>query len=247
VRTRVLLLHGALGDSRQLGPLAAALQDSFDVQALDFEGHGRAAPRGRPFRVEHFAENVLEFLGRASPGPAHYFGYSMGGYVALYLATIRPELVLSVATLGTKFRWNAEEAERQAAALDPVRIRAKVPRFAAALAERHVAAGWETVLVETAGMMRALGERPLLDPAALATIKARVRICVGDRDATVDVDESAEAYRALPAGELEVLPGTPHPFEKAPLARLAQTFAEFYARPPADQRGAADAGGRQRG
>jgi pimeloyl-ACP methyl ester carboxylesterase len=231
VKPRLLLLHGALGAGPQLRPLAAALSDSFDVHVPDFEGHGATPRRGRPFRIEHFADNVLEFLERTSPGPAHYFGYSMGGYVALYLATVRPELVLSVATLGTKFRWSADTAERDATALDTERIRAKVPRFAAALAERHVAAGWETVLAETAGMMRALGERPLLDAATLATIAAPVRICVGDRDATVGIDESAEAYRALRAGELEVLPGTPHPFEKAPLARLARTLTEFYARP----------------
>jgi len=33
--------------------------------------------------------------------------------------------------------------------------------------------------------------------------------------------------RALPRGELEVLPATPHPFERVPLARLAWSIGEF--------------------
>jgi hypothetical protein len=36
---------------------------------------------------------------------------------------------------------------------------------------------------------------------------------VGDRDATVSVEESAAVSRILPAGELAVLPRTAHPID----------------------------------
>jgi pimeloyl-ACP methyl ester carboxylesterase len=58
----------------------------------------------------------------------------MGGYVALHLALEQPDRVEKVATLGTKFRWDPQTAARVAAHLDPDTIRAKVTRFADALA-----------------------------------------------------------------------------------------------------------------
>ncbi|HKG94402.1 MAG TPA: alpha/beta fold hydrolase [Gemmatimonadaceae bacterium] len=225
----LLLLHGALGARDQLAPLLPLLGDGVRPHSIDFEGHGAAAGRGRPFRIEQFAENVAEYVERAAiGGPVPIFGYSMGGYVALHLAATRPELVERVMTLGTKFQWTAESAARETGMLDPARIQAKVPQFARALAERHTASGWEDVLRRTAEMMRALGERPTLGAEELARVRQRVRIAVGDRDGMVSIDESAGAYRALPNAELEVLPGTPHPLEKISWARLARSVGEFF-------------------
>lgn len=55
----LVLLHGALGDVEQYTLLAAALDWSSDLLRVEFEGHGRTASPGRPFRIEHFAEHVL--------------------------------------------------------------------------------------------------------------------------------------------------------------------------------------------
>ena len=50
---------------------------------------------------------------------------------------------------------------------------------------------------------------------------------VGDRDTTVSVEESAAAYRALPSGELMVLPRTQHPIERVDVYRLADVLIEL--------------------
>jgi pimeloyl-ACP methyl ester carboxylesterase len=231
----LLLLHGALGAGAQLAPLAAALAQRLGRPAdvLELEGHGETAPHPDGFSIERFAEQVVERLDARGVERAALFGYSMGGYVALHLARVHPERVAAVATLGTKFRWDPETAAREAARLDPAAIRAKVPRFAEALAARHggggAAGGWEAVLARTAALLRSLGERPLLTDAALAEVAARVRVIVGDRDATVTVEETAGSYRALSNGELLVLPRTPHPLEQLDVERLAGALAEFFA------------------
>jgi pimeloyl-ACP methyl ester carboxylesterase len=75
--------------------------------------------------------------------------------------------------------------------------------------------------------MKGLGAHPLLDTAALASITARVRLMVGDRDTVVTVDETARAARALPIGELAVLPGTPHPLEQVDVPLLASLLTDF--------------------
>jgi pimeloyl-ACP methyl ester carboxylesterase len=113
--------------------------------------------------------------------------------------------------------------------LDAAKIRAKVPYFAEELERRHTAIGWEAVLTHTAAMMAALGRDPVLTPERLAEIQCPVRIMVGDQDGTVSVEESLAASRALERGELEVLPGVSHPFEKAPIDRLARSIVEALA------------------
>lgn len=225
----ILLLHGALGGNDQLLPLAAALEPSFRVHTLDFEGHAEAAPADRPFRVEHFVENVLALLDDEGLRKAHIFGYSMGGYVALCLALLHPDRVSSVATLGTKFRWDSVTAEREAARLDPLAIRAKVPRFADALAARHErSGGWESVLRRTADFLRHLGSHPSLTDETFSRITHPVRVIVGDRDNTVSVEECAGVVQQLASGSLTVLQDTPHPIEQVSVDALASVLAGFF-------------------
>jgi pimeloyl-ACP methyl ester carboxylesterase len=85
------------------------------------------------------------------------------------------------------------------------------------------------VLAHTAAMMASLGAAPVLTAAALKEIACPVRIMVGDRDGTVSVEESLAASRAVQKGEMEVLPGVAHPFEKAPLDRIARSVNEVLA------------------
>jgi pimeloyl-ACP methyl ester carboxylesterase len=54
-----------------------------------------------------------------------------------------------------------------------------------------------------------------------------VRVCLGDRDPTTTLAESADIYRALPAGELAVLPATPHELDRVAPARLLALITDF--------------------
>ena len=227
--TDLVLLHGALGDASQLAPLAARLDDSRRVVVVELEGHGATGLRDRPLRIESFADDVIAHLDRHEIARADVFGYSMGGYVALYLAATMPERIARGATLATKLAWTPEAAARESAMLDPVAIRTKVPRFAAALQARHTGAGWEALLASTAELLHELGARPRVTDELMASIGQPVRIGVGDRDATVTVEECVAAVRRLRAGELEVHPRTPHPFEKASLDRLVRSLEDFFA------------------
>ena len=224
----LLLLHGALGDKSQFDALRTRLVDR-ELSAMDFEGHGRTAGRNRALRMECLVDNVIEHLDRERIERADIFGYSMGGYVALLLAARHPERLGRILTLATRLVWSPEIAARESTQLDPAVIREKVPRFAAQLAARHVASGWEALLADTADMLRALGQTPLLGAREYQDIRCPVRLCVGDRDVTASVEDTREVQRLIPGAELEVFPRTPHPFERVSLDRLVFTIEEFFA------------------
>ena len=226
--TDLLLLHGALGAAAQMQPLVAHFERTHRVHVLEFEGHGASAMRNRPYRIEHFAENVLTYLEAASLQSVAVFGFSMGGYVALHLAGSEPSRIERIATLGTKFDWTPESAARETRMLDAEVMLEKVPGFAAMLQQRHSAPGWKNVLLRTAEMMTALGAEPAVDTARLGRVNVPVRICVGDRDRMVSLEESIGAFRALPNAELQVLPATPHPLEQVPAERVVAALADFF-------------------
>lgn len=228
-RHRILLLHGGLGARDQMAPLAEALEPTLDPAALNLPGHGDTDLAGGGFDIQTMRARVVNELESWHLGRVAVFGYSMGGYVALEVARRRPDLISAVITFGTKFDWTPESAAKEARSLDAGKIRAKVPYFADQLEQRHTAMGWEAVLSHTAALMNSLGSAPVLNPDKLREVHCPVRIMVGDKDGTVSVEESLAASRAMELGTLEVLPGVAHPFEKAPLERIARSIAEVVA------------------
>jgi pimeloyl-ACP methyl ester carboxylesterase len=230
-RPHILVIHGALGSAAQMQPIADGLASLGEPVLVELPGHGETPLEpGASYSIASFADALALKVARlreAAPdaGPPVVFGYSMGGYVALALEAREPGSLAAVLTLGTKFEWTPEIAEREASRLDPERMRAKVPQFAATLEERHAGAGgWTGTLEATAVFLRRLGERPLLNEPELRSIAARVRVGVGDRDVTVGVDESLRVSRQLSHGSLAVLPNTPHPLEQVDSALLASVI-----------------------
>ncbi len=227
-KPNLLLLHGALGSKSQFSSLIPLLEKAFEIHTLDFEGHGSSPLKKRAFRMDHFAENVLDYLNENSLSHVDIFGYSLGGHVGLYLAKKNPECIHSVFTLGTKFLWTPEMAEREAVALDADDMLKKVPQFAKVLEERHAVSGWKKVLEKTKEMFLEQGKNNLLPLEEMGQIPHVARIGVGDRDKMVSIEESVEAYRLLPRGELQIFPKAPHPLEKVPLSNLVHAMIDFF-------------------
>lgn len=225
--TKLLLLHGAIGSSKQFDALVPLLQNQFEVYTFNFSGHGGKPLPTEPFSIELFAKDVLHWMQDNKIETIDIFGYSMGGYVALYLAKHHSSRVGKVFTLATKFNWNAEGAAKEAAMLNPEKIAEKVPAFAKALEQKH-GGNWKTVLTKTAEMMINLGNSPTLLLSALADIQQPVQISVGDKDNIVTLEETIVAYRALINAQLLVLPQTQHPFEKVNTKRIAAEVAQYF-------------------
>ena len=223
----LLFLHGALYESSTFGRLTGRLPEGTTGHSFDFPGHGAAPFPEEEFSIPLFGASTLAEIDRLGIDRVSIFGFSMGGYVGLWLARHHPERVERVMTLGTKMDWNPEGAAREVTMLDPEVIDRKVPQFGATLRTRHGEDRWIGVLERTAVMMRNLGDRPALTQEDLQAIETPVRMMVGDRDRMVTIEETVAAYRALPQGELAVLPGTGHPLESVDVALLTSSVERF--------------------
>ena len=193
----VLLLHGAIGASDQLLPIKENLADSFNVHMLNFSGHGGSALSEEPFSIALFANEVLQYLNEQNIKTIDIFGYSMGGYVALYLAKHHPDRVGKVVTLASKFYWDVPTAEKESKMMNVEVIKQKVPAFAKALEKRHHPNSWELVLEKTKEMLQSLGEKNALSLEDYNAINNSVLILLGDKDKMITLEETVDVYKAL--------------------------------------------------
>lgn len=216
----ILILHGALGSASQLDPLKTALQSKgHQVHSMNFSGHG-GEPFQQQFGIEQFAEDVSLYLNNHNLKQVDIFGYSMGGYVTLWLAHLYPNRIGKIITLGTKFDWSTESASREVKKLNAEKILEKVPAFARILEHRHAPNDWKVLLQKTADMMLGLGNHPLLTKEILQTITHPVTVCLGDQDDMADRGYSEEVATFLPNGKFFLFDSTPHSIEKVELNRI---------------------------
>ncbi|PIR16811.1 MAG: alpha/beta hydrolase, partial [Elusimicrobia bacterium CG11_big_fil_rev_8_21_14_0_20_64_6] len=112
----VVLLHAFPMSGAMWEPQLEALK-SFRVLIPDLRGFG-ATPLVAPWLLEHAAADVLESF----EGKAVFVGLSMGGYVALQIASTAPERVAGLVLCDTRAEPDANENKlKRAAAIDFVR------------------------------------------------------------------------------------------------------------------------------
>lgn len=221
MKAPLLLLHGAIGASSQLKAIAENLSARYEVHLFDFPGHGGTVLPDAPFSIKLFADAVQHYIEKHQLQQLTVFGYSMGGYVAMYLARHQPAIAARIITLGTKFHWDEATAAREVKMLDPAEISAKVPAFAANLEVIHAPNDWKIIVQRTAGMLLEMGRDNPLKPDDYPAIRVPCLVMLGDRDRMVTLEETVNTYKALPDARMAVLPGTPHPVEQVNPSLLA--------------------------
>ena len=223
---QILLLHGALGSSADLEPLKKFLEKDFKVHSLDFPGHGgKEMPSS--FSIPFFARYVEDYCRLHSLSGIPVFGYSMGGYVAIYLANQAPHLFTHIITLGTVLYWDESLAAGEAAKLIPSIVEEKLPRFASSLQQMHHPNNWKEVMKNTAEMLQELGKQNLIGKDVLSQLNIPVLLMLGDRDKMVSREKTLEVFGLLEKSQLAILPGTPHPITSCNTLMLEMMIRNF--------------------
>jgi pimeloyl-ACP methyl ester carboxylesterase len=95
----ILFVHGVPATSRLWQPILSRLDRTDEVLAVDLPGFASDPPEGWVANKENYVQFVIEQLEglHARGGPVHLVGHDWGCLLSLRAASLRPELLRSVA------------------------------------------------------------------------------------------------------------------------------------------------------
>jgi len=102
----LILLHGGLGSTQMMSPVASGLSPTHQVIAVDLRAHGRTADIDRPLSYEAMADDIAGLMNFMNITQADVMGYSLGGGVALQFTIRHPAMVRRLVVVSTVFERN---------------------------------------------------------------------------------------------------------------------------------------------
>jgi pimeloyl-ACP methyl ester carboxylesterase len=200
----LVMLHGAFGWAM----VFPELDKNRQVIAVELQGHAHTADIDRPLAIEQLADDVAELLQQLKIKEADFFGYSMGGNVALGVAVRHPQLVRKLVINGSHYSKMKDayepEVYKQFLGIGPD----FAPEVLKGPYDRMAPdpKRWP-VLVSKVTKMAA--EFKGFSREQLQGIKAHVLIAQGDRDG-VRPEHAVEMFRLIPNSQLAIFPGGDH-------------------------------------
>ena len=221
----LVLLNGALDTiESDWAHQLPALAERYRVLVYDHRGHGRTSRSAEPFAsYDQLADDLAGLLDGLGLARAHFCGFSDGGITLLYFALRWPARVCSLTLVGAQYT-NDERTLALLAKMTPERIVARLPEWAARLAQlhdtHHTPGYWQALMRQ---MLALWPVQPSLTLGQLAQISAPVLLIAGERDGFGHIDQQVAMRRALPQAQLCILPAAGHPVmnEQPDLFRIA--------------------------
>jgi 3-oxoadipate enol-lactonase / 4-carboxymuconolactone decarboxylase len=213
----VLLLH-SLGTTLQMwDPQAEALAKRYRVIRMDMRGHGLTEAPAGPYTMAMLARDALALLDSLGVERAHVGGVSIGGRIALQMAAMAPDRVLSLMPCDTALEFGPPETWQQR--IDAVTA-GGMPAVVDGVMERWVL---DRSLASSRGLRRMLlGTDPvgyMGCGAALRDCRAEeltgriacpTTILVGDRDPSTPPSAAAAIQAAIPGSHLVTIAEAAH-------------------------------------
>lgn len=220
----LLLLHGAVCDSRVWRVELESLADAFTVVAWDAPGCGRSSDPPDDYRMGDYADCLAGFIEVLDLERPHVLGHSWGSTLALELYHRRPAHVRSLILVGAYAGWAgslspSEVRERLDIALrtadlgpsafDPT----SMPGLFSDVMPADRASELAVIMSEirqsgTRTMAYALAEADLRH--ALGDIDVPTLLVYGDADIRSPLKVARDLQRSIPGSTLRVLPGLGH-------------------------------------
>jgi len=214
----LVLLHGGIN----------SIQSSFknqieffatyrEVIAIEQVGHGHTPDTAEAFSYFKMAKDTADLLRSLNVSNADFIGWSDGGILALLIARYSPELVHRLVASGanTRLVGMSPNVIKKIQDSSPEKL---ATGFGEKYRNQYIALSpdgekhWPTIAKKTWDLWLT---PIILENKDLAMINAPSLIINGDKD-LVPIEHAFEIFKALPKGQLFVVPGTGHhTFESA--------------------------------
>lgn len=208
----LVLLHGGINSIEssfkfQLEYFAAHRE----IIAIEQVGHGHTPDTAEAFSYFRMAKDTADLLRSLNISNADLMGWSDGGILALLIARYNPDLVNRVIASGANTRLVGMTPE------EIKKIRESSPEQLAASFEKKYRDQYVAVSPDGEKHWPIIAKKiwdlwltPLiLEDKDLALIKAPTLIINGDKD-LIPVEHAVEIFKALPKGQLFIVPATEH-------------------------------------
>jgi 3-oxoadipate enol-lactonase len=229
----VVLLHGWASSRRMWETAQQRLSAQFRTVALDLPGHGES---GKPdwtwYSIPGYADLVARLIERLDLRRPAAIGHSMGGTIALELASRRPDaleclIAVNPVVTGRVYSRNivftdqwVEPAVRVSRRVWPAasRLLTRPPEALRRRTPDHIRRNSEDLGMTTAdsalGSMRAVLSWDLTE--RLSSIKARTLVIVGSQDRVVTPAEGEIAAQGVRGARLVRLRAGHQPYDEVP-------------------------------
>jgi pimeloyl-ACP methyl ester carboxylesterase len=217
----IILIHGFPFNKTIWDRYTAPLAEKFRVITIDLPGLGKSEPMPAAFTIENVGAEILLFLEAQKIESAVLIGHSLGGYVALAMVSLKPEIFSGLVLFhSTALPDSPEKKENRNKVLDFIDkngVLAFTSNFIIPLfANQHDPAIDTTRDIATqateqsvVGYTKAMRDRPDLQEV-LTQFHKPVMIISGEKDAGISPD-SVKAQTALSDTiELHILKDVAH-------------------------------------
>lgn len=212
----LVLLHGNSQDHRAFDRVVPLLDRSGRMLVgIDSRAHGRS-PRGSgPLTIASMADDVADVLDRLDLSGVDVLGFSDGGNIALELAIRHPGRARSLIVCGSNLDPSGLIA--------PVALEVRLTHRAMERVSRVVAP-----LRTFAERTWLMADNPQISLDDLGHIDVPVLVVAGQYD-MVRLEHSEDMARALPRGELSIIPRVGHMIPRRNPKALADRVEDFLA------------------
>ena len=217
--TPLVLLHGAFSSiDKDFGKIIPTLSKNHQVIGIELQGHGHTSNIDRPLSYAAMANDVVLLLQRLKVDNADFFGYSLGGGVALQITISHPSLVKHLVLASTSYNPQGANMEnpdglkqKPQSSLNQSIWKKNYDKIAPDTTQ------WKKLVGQIYGLM---GTWEGFPSAEIKSIKSPVLLMFGDADMSKP-EHQVEMFRLLGGGnsgdlyelpneQLAILPGTTH-------------------------------------
>lgn len=237
---RLLLSHSLFFDHSMFDPLIGLLEDTHEIVAYDHRGQGASGTQGK-LDMDSLTRDAAALIEALGFGPCYVAGNSMGGFVALRLATRYPHLVAGCIVIGS-----SADLEHQLAAFEPLvedlarngpaehidtlmhimfgdRIFADTSREPLLAHWRNKMLALDTSIGEAArGVIHRQGVLP-----EVALLEVPLLVLAGEQDHAYSVALSQQIVDASGHGDMYVIPDAGHSVALEAPESVAQRIRDF--------------------